>query len=290
MGGETFLKHRIEQAAEHERLVSGSDDPMASLISVEINVMDACNRVCGFCPHSDQKIYPNRYDWKMSPSTSEILAAQLAAIRFKGRVSISGYGEPLLSKDIYRHIEIYRAALPNNAIEMNTNADTLTSDRINKLFEAGLSQIYVNLYDGEHQVGLITEMFREAGVDRYIMRQHWAPEESFGLILNNRSGIVNPTKQAMNKRCHYPFYKLFVDWNGNVQFCANDWGRNIIVGNILETPVQDIWMSEQMKAIRLRLAKGDRSQKPCNVCDVDGTLHSQFSFDTLMAYYDRKPA
>lgn len=288
MGGEPFLSHRIKQAAEHERLVSGSDDPMVSLISVEINVMDACNRVCGFCPHSNQGIYPNRYDWKMSTSTAEVLAGQLAAIQFKGRISISGYGEPLLSKDIYRHIQIFRAALPNNAIEMNTNADMLNSDRVGMLFDAGLSQIYINLYDGEHQVDLINQMFNETGRDRYVIRRHWAPEESFGLILNNRSGIVNPTKQALNKRCHYPFYKMFVDWNGNVQFCANDWGRNIIVGNILESPVQAIWMSDQMKACRLRLAAGDRSQKPCNSCDIDGTLHSQFSFDALMAYYSQK--
>ena len=287
MSGDTFLNHRIEQAAVHERLVSGSDDPMASLISVEINVMDACNRVCGFCPHVDPDIYPNRYDWKMHTSTAEILANQLAAIQFKGRISISGFGEPLLSKEIYQHLEIFRSALPENSIEMNTNADLLTADRIKKLFDSGLSQIYINLYDGEHQVGLITEMFREAEIDRYVIREHWSSADNFGLIINNRSGIVNPVKEAMRKRCHYPFYKLFVDWNGKVQFCANDWGRHIVVGNILERPVQEIWMSDQMKEIRLRLAEGDRSQEPCNKCDVDGTLHSQFSFDTLMAYYNR---
>jgi radical SAM protein with 4Fe4S-binding SPASM domain len=286
---ETFLNHRIEQAARHENLVSGSDDPMTSLISVEINVIDACNRVCGFCPHADPQIYPNRHDWIMPTSTSEILVAQLAAIQFKGRISISGFGEPMLSKDIYRHIEIFRAILPENSIEMNTNADVLNPERIRRLFRAGLSQVYVNLYDGAHQVDLITAMFHEAGVNQYIIRPHWSSEASFGLILNNRSGVVNPTEQAINKRCHYPFYKLFVDWNGNVQFCANDWGRNIIVGNILRTPVRDIWMSDQMKQIRLRLAQGDRSQRPCNQCDVDGTLHSHFSFNTLMTYYKREP-
>ena len=289
MDSETFLRHRIKQAAEHESLTGGSTDPLVSLISVEINVMDACNRVCAFCPHADETIYPNRHDWKMLPSTSEVLADQLAAIHFKGRISVSGYGEPLLSKDIYRHIEIYRAALPDNPVEINTNGDVLTSNRIVKLFEAGLSNLYVNLYDGEHQVEVITAMFREVGIDRYILRPHWKHEEGFGLILNNRSGIVNPIKQTINKPCHYPFYKLFIDWNGDALFCANDWGRNIIVGNVLKTPVQEIWMSDQMRDIRLRLGKGDRSQKPCNSCDIDGTLHSKSSFDTLMAYYGQAP-
>lgn len=289
MTGQSFLEFRKKQAAAHEANVAGSDDPMASLISVEINLMDACNRTCSFCPHADPEIYPNRYDMKMSVATSETLAAQLAAIDYKGRVSMSGYGEPMLLRNVYRHIEIYRQALPDNVIEMNTNGDALSPDRIRRLFEAGLSQVYVNLYDGPQQADIIKQMFADAGTDRYVLREHWLAEENFGLVVNNRSGVVNPIAEPMRKRCHYPFYKLFVDWNGDVLFCANDWGRNIVVGSIHEFPVDGIWMSEKMKEIRLRLADGDRSHAPCNTCDVDGTLHSQFSFDMLMDHYRRTP-
>ena len=34
--------------------------------------------------------------------------------------------------------------------------------------------------------------------------------------------------------CYYPFYKLFVDWNGDVLFCSNDWGKEHVVGNLLQ--------------------------------------------------------
>ena len=287
MTGKSFLDYRKEQIKKHQKIHGQSDDPMASLISVELNLMDACNRVCLFCPHSDEKVYPNRYDWKMSLETTEELGRQLAAINYHGRISMSGYGEPMLAKDVYTHISTYRAALPDNPIEMNTNGDALSPDRITRLFEAGLSNIYINLYDGEHQIALMEQMFQEAGIDKFILRHHWSEEDSYGLFVNNRSGLVNPLDKAQDKACYYPFYKMFVDWNGDVLFCANDWGRNIIVGNIMETPVQDIWMSDAMKGIRLRLANRDRSQSPCNKCDVDGTLHSSVSFDLLMEYYNR---
>ena len=30
------------------------------------------------------------------------------------------------------------------------------------------------------------------------------------------------------------YYKMFVDWNGDVLFCSNDWGREIVIGNLIE--------------------------------------------------------
>ena len=280
-----FLKHRREQQAVHERKVAGRRDSMDSLISVEINVMDACNRTCSFCPHADPKMYPNQPKWRMPLETSRNIARQLATMKSVCRVSFSGYGEPLMDRNVYQHVKTYRRFLPDNTIEMNTNGDALNVDRIQRLFTAGLTAIYVNLYDGPEQVGTFTRMFEEAGVGAYHLRPHFDEKDDWGLTLNNRSGLVNPLADPMAHRCHYPFYKMFIDWNGSVLFCANDWGRNIIVGNVLGESIKDIWLSDKMKEIRLRLAVGDRSHHPCSGCDVDGTLHGEFSFAALMDYY-----
>ena len=86
-------------------------------------------------------------------------------------------------------------------------------------------------------------------------------------------------------RCHYPFYKMLVDWNGDVLFCSNDWGREIIVGNVMTTGVRDLWLSERMFEVRRSLMKGDRSFSPCNTCDVHGTLSGGPSFERLTAHY-----
>ena len=75
-------------------------------------------------------------------------------------------------------------------------------------------------------------------------------------------------------------------WNADILFCANDWTREIIVGNLLKQSIQEIWMSKKMKEIRLRLIKGDRTHSPCSKCSVKGTLFGKPSFDILKEYYE----
>ena len=115
-------------------------------------------------------------------------------------------------------------------------------------------------------------MMEEAGIplDRYKYRMHWSEAVSeHGLILNNRSGTIDwvgieetDIKSLQGKPCHYPFYKMFVDWNGDVLFCSNDWGREHVVGNLLQQTLYDVWFSKPMTRIRKKLMKGDRSHSP----------------------------
>ncbi len=289
-----FLKHRKAQEKAHLARVGETVDPMASLISVEMNVTELCNRVCDFCPRVDPEIYPNR-DLSMDLEVSRKVVSDLAGFGYGGRISFSGYGESLLNQQLSDHIRIFRTALPENFIETNTNGDKLTLALIQELFKAGFSALYVNLYDGPEQIDEFTELFAEAGIgqEHYKLRPHWpGSAEDFGLTLNNRAGIMEnaevglvPLEQGLKGRCYYPFYKMFVDWNGDVLFCANDWARNIIVGNVMKNSVGEIWMSEKMRDTRLRLGRGDRGFNPCGKCDVVGTLHGQFSFDHLMSLY-----
>lgn len=291
-----FLQHRKAQEQAHVARTAGSHDPMASLVSVEMNITELCNRTCVFCPRVDPKIYPNR-NLHMDLGISEKVSADLVSIGYAGRISFSGFGEPVLNKEFTDHIHIFREALPDCIIESNTNGDQLTEKVISGLFEAGISALYVNLYDGPEQEAQFKELFAKADIDpnRYHLRPHWAGANDFGLTLNNRSGMVDnsdigvtPLDRPQSRRCHYPFYKMFVDWNGNVLFCANDWGREILVGNVMEKHIKDIWMSQEMEKIRYRLADGDRGHSPCNKCSVEGTLHGGTSFDHLMRYYEER--
>jgi radical SAM protein with 4Fe4S-binding SPASM domain len=290
-----FLEYRKAQEAAHSaRIDPGSSNPMDSLVTVEMNLTELCNRTCVFCPRVDPNVYPNR-NLHMPLDVSRKVAADLKAIGYHGRVSYSGFGECLLNKQFEEHISIMREALPDNLIETNTNGDRLTVKKIHALLEAGLSAIYVNLYDGPEQFEHFHKLFEEAGLsdDQWRLRPHWPGcAEDFGLVLNNRSGMVvspevgvGPLQEALDQRCHYPFYKMFVDWNGDVLFCSNDWGREIRIGNVMETSVENIWMSQQTHRIRQYLARGERSFSPCNKCDVKGTLHGKTSFDLLSRFY-----
>ena len=66
---------------------------------IELSLIDVCNRTCSFCPKSDPKVAPDTFQ-KMSRNIIDKIHDQLLEIHFKGTISLCGYGEPLLHKDI----------------------------------------------------------------------------------------------------------------------------------------------------------------------------------------------
>ena len=66
---------------------------------VELSLIDVCNRKCIFCPKSDPKVAPDTYQ-RMNRNIIDKIHDQLQEINFNGTISLCGYGEPLLHKDI----------------------------------------------------------------------------------------------------------------------------------------------------------------------------------------------
>ena len=286
-----FLEHRREQEKKHWKRNKGSK-PLDSILTVEINSTELCNRTCVFCPRHDPKVFPNR-NLHMTVKGATTIAEELGENGFKGKISFSGFGENLLNPNFIDIVREFHNALPYATLECNTNGDKLTEDYAHKLYRAGLDLLYINLYDGIEQMEHFEKLMSSVREDQYKYRMHWGDFEKHGLILNNRSGVVDwvgieddSIENLKGKPCHYPFYKMFVDWNGDVLFCSNDWGREHVVGNLLQDSLHDVWFSKPMTKIRKRLMKGDRSHSPCNKCSVDGSLFGKPSFNIVKEYYE----
>ncbi len=78
---DSFMKHRRDQEKAHLSQVGEAKDPMASLVSVEMNITELCNRVCSFCPRIDPEVYPNR-NLSMDLDISHKVAIDLAAFGY----------------------------------------------------------------------------------------------------------------------------------------------------------------------------------------------------------------
>tara|TARA_B110000967_G_C18767402_1_gene501151 strand:+ start:144 stop:1061 length:918 start_codon:yes stop_codon:yes gene_type:complete len=287
-----FLEHRKSQEANH--WVRNTDSsPLRSILTVEINTTELCNRTCVFCPRHDPEVFPNR-NLHMTVKGATTIAAELAANDFKGKISLSGFGENLLNPWFPEIVQAFRDKLPEAVIECNTNGDRLNAEYAQDLISLrGLDLLYINLYDGIEQMEHFDEIMKDIPQEHYKYRMHWGDFEKHGLILNNRSGVMDwvgvedsSVEALQGKPCHYPFYKMFVDWNGDVLFCSNDWGREHVVGNLLQDSLYDVWFSKPMTKIRKKLMKGDRSMSPCNKCSVDGSLFGKPSFDLIKEHYE----
>lgn len=287
----TFLEHRKIQEASHFKRNTHGTGLIKTLLTVEINTTELCNRKCVFCPRFDETVFPNR-NLNMSPAAAALIAERLSDAQYAGKISFSGFGENFLNPEFPEIVHIFCKKLPHATIECNTNGDKLTPALIDQVFGNGLDLLYINLYDGPDQMAEFEQMIAPEIQDRVKYRVHWDDKEH-GLILNNRSGRITWTGQddgeiekLRGQPCHYPFYKMFVDWNGDVLFCSNDWGREQVVGNLIQDTLEDVWFSKAMAKIRKRLAKGDRSSSPCNQCNVKGVLFGAESFRILNEHYE----
>jgi radical SAM protein with 4Fe4S-binding SPASM domain len=282
---DSFLDYRKQQESEHFEKVDLTD-PLSSILTVEINTTELCNRTCVFCPRHDPKVYPNR-NLNMTVMGAMYIAENLSEIDYSGKISFSGYSENLLNPQFDEIIRAFRICLPKATLECNTNGDRLDPSVVERLYAAGLDFLYINLYDGLHQQLHFDTVMQDVDASKWSYRAHYS-QDDYGLHLNNRGGNIDwlgddeaTVKELVGTPCYYPFYKMFVDWNGDVLFCSNDWGKEIVVGNLIQQPVKDVWLSKEMKKIRNRLGNGDRSKSPCNKCSVKGNLFGRKSMEIL---------
>ena len=193
----------------NDKLAYHKGSPIPSWI--ELSIIDVCNRKCVFCPKSDPAVAPDTYQ-KMNMKLIEKLTEELKEMNFKGSVVLCGYGEPLLHKDIYK---ISKKLAEVAYVEIVTNGDPLTKEKIKKLYNSNVNKVLISLYDGPEQIKKFTDMTNAAQVpkDFVIQRHRWLGEkEDFGLKLTNRTGTINIGNQDSVKTfsyCYYPFIFCF---------------------------------------------------------------------------------
>ncbi len=244
---------------------------LLGLATVEINPTELCNRTCSFCPRSDPDIYPNR-KLHMTVDIADKLSTQLYNANFTGDIHITGWGEPLLNPDI---LEIISKFSRYFFTEMISNGDRLLSKRISHkdLTSYGLHSIIVDCYDNEQQTMAMETLLSDfEGKQR--IRSNYDTGNANLLQLynfNNRGGTLGAVK-SMQRQCWMPMYKAFVDWDGGVGLCCNDWARKQKdFGNINTDTFSNIWMSDEFKYVRKQLLEANRKDlSACSGCNTNG--------------------
>jgi radical SAM protein with 4Fe4S-binding SPASM domain len=276
MNGSNIVEARDEQYSQHVAY-----DLLTSLKSIEINPSESCTRACSFCPRSNSQLYPSLHT-RISVSLCEKIGKDLSEIGFTNRVGFVGFGEPLLHKGLEECISAIRLHNPNlKYLEINTNGDLLTTKRIESLYKAGCNVIAVSMYDSDKSNYF--ESLKEDVPIQMIYRHHYDASINYGLNIVNRKEIAFDN-QLLNiqRACYMPFYKLFIDWNGDVLTCDNDWVRSLVLGNVNKESIKDVWLGKAYNAFKTKLLKG-RNHAPCNKCNACGTLRGETEYNLFNA-------
>jgi len=284
-----ILNERLETAYENH-----TEPPFFSLI--EFNLSGLCNRNCVFCPRGDPTIYPNVNE-HLPIELYEKVTKELEEIDYEGMILFSAFSEPLLYKQLEAIIEMSKRYCPKVRIESVTDGDFVTPAKLNSLFDAGLDSLLISMYDGPEQLKKFQAMRDAVGLneEQVILRKRWLPpEEHYGITLSNRAGMieipetgVGMLNEPLTRPCFYPFYQVLIDYDGAVLLCPHDWGKKLIVGNVKNDSLVNLWNSRTIRRVRLNLAKSDRNFPPCRDCDVDGTLMGRRHYDEWMTFYGR---
>jgi MoaA/NifB/PqqE/SkfB family radical SAM enzyme len=67
--------------------------------------------------------------------------------------------------------------------------------------------------------------------------------------------------------CPYIFYSTTINSDGSVSLCVQDWARNLVVGDVANETVRDIWLGQRLNSHRLSHLNGCRkSDATCGQC------------------------
>ena len=136
---------------------------------------------------------------------------QLLEINFNGTISLCGYGEPLLHKDINYIVK----KLSNvSKVEIITNGDVLNSKNLQELYLSKASKVLVSMYDGPEQIEKFKEIARKANVpsEMFILRDRWYDKyNDFGVKLTNRAGTIKEgsKKKLILQKMLLPHISIF---------------------------------------------------------------------------------
>jgi Predicted Fe-S oxidoreductases len=246
--------------------------------AVEIETINRCNGVCGFCPvnrNSDSRPLA-----QMEDALLERVLLDLQSHDYAGFLGLQSNNEPLMDSRIAERIALARQLCLKAHLYLYTNGTLLTYERLLSLFEAGLDSLVIDNYSEDLQMhphirNILSELekSRHAHLRTRIKVSVISPKE----IRLNRGGQA-PNKQdarfldsiryhAMG--CMAPFNQLVIRPTGEVSLCCQDALGKYTMGNAKEMTLDEIWYGPKFMAIRRHFQeKGRKEQSLCGHCDV----------------------
>jgi len=256
--------------------------------SIQIQTIDLCNRSCYFCPNS-QDI--RKTGSLMPEKTFSRILEQLKELDYTGAIKPYLQNEPLLDQRLPEFIREIRKTFPKNVICINTNGDLLDQQVIrNALVNSGIDGIQVNSYGGNtlwterselldrwaesnnlmylHQSGSFRDIKKRNG--KVNLWHQWVPQ----VLSNfwNRGGSLTNIKPHWEswkyEFCNLIFNNMYINHLGQAILCCGDWKYKIIIDQINERSLDEIWQSSRYQHYRERhLAKEIDDLLLCKSCN-----------------------
>lgn len=277
------------QLRRSSRIALAGAIPLPAPLTVYVEPTNRCNLSCSFCPQSLADYRERAGYWEhIDMGLYRKVVAELATMGLKS-LKLYFFGEPLLHPHIGEIVRLAKTACTR--VELTTNAMPLTERTAQELIDAELDYLRVSVYsDIQHPENVIRNVrrlyeLRGARKRPFIFAKVFNLQEQQAVSVSY-TGIVDEVGvEGLHSigsdmiqigrlagpqiACPYPFYNLVVRSDGNVVPCCVAWETSLIIGNVKDQTLAEIWRGEKLAAIhRLHLAGQGRSLAACHSCDT----------------------
>jgi radical SAM protein with 4Fe4S-binding SPASM domain len=236
---------------------------------IKIETHNACNRHCWFCKFGQERKDPRfvQMDW----DTIRRIAENLGDLDFRGRISWYDINEPLVDKRIVEILALTRQHCPHAFLSLATNGDLLTAEFYGRLKDAGLSALGVTAYDDETLARV--SQFADARMTLIDMRDAGPGklENRGGNVLRNAEAFQAQQWLFADQSCERPSVMMVVKSSGRAVLCCADMYSDVVMGDVREHRLEEIWRNDRFEHYRRSLASSGRRGLPlCEHCSYSG--------------------
>jgi uncharacterized Fe-S cluster-containing radical SAM superfamily protein len=259
---------------------------------VDVELTNKCNMRCGMCPTGQREVArPKGYmDMKVLYRILNECEHHKPVIRF------IRWGEPLLYPRI---IDAIKACKDRNLMcHINTNGLLLDYALSNELIESHLDSIKfsfqgvtaegyclmrnINQFESllerisvlhkirgkrKHpfiQIGTTVTTETDREVEAFISR---ASSFTDAVYVGKTRDLKAENKPEAACECPEVFDKLSVNWDGTVTACCGDYDNMMLIGDMKNTPLMNIWRGRELEEYRQKLAAYRHNELPlCKHC------------------------
>jgi radical SAM protein with 4Fe4S-binding SPASM domain len=155
-------------------------------------------------------------------------------------------GVKLEFERILENVKEFYDVRGNCEMLVKINGDTLTSDE---------KEIFLDTF-GNYTDKIYIEHIMSC----------WPEFELRGVQVNDQKGLYGQEIEEVDV-CPYPFYGMAINSDGLVSTCFLDWGRKLIIGDVKENSVEEIWSGKKMRSFQKMFLEGHRKKHPvCGGC------------------------
>lgn len=273
---------------------------MKNVEIVCIELTNACNTKCNFCPREKMK----RPLGFMKMDLFKKIIDECAKYNIQ-EINLTGYGESFLDPDLIKKIKYVKTKF-NPILVITTNCSLLNSKINKQLINSGLDEIKASIYsldDMEYKedqkfelnnilsnlkdlkikkrealtklpyvIICFTEGLHDKKIPEYKRKirpyiDQIEPEMGLHNFLYGRN--YNKVKKT-NKRlpCNRPSNTMIIRWDGKVVACCFDFDSVMTLGDVSKNTLQEVINSNKYKNFCNKLKKRKYNELPyCNICD-----------------------